>query len=63
MRDSMGQVGAEIEITPAMIEAGLCIYAECNPDLMRPSDIVSYIFRAMLQSKDVTMSETTRLNS
>jgi hypothetical protein len=63
MRLKDGQAGAEIKITPAMIEAGLEVYAEGNPDLMRPSDIVLGIFKAMLQAKDETMSETVLLNA
>ncbi len=52
-----------LEISPAMIEAGLDVYAECSPDLMRPSEIVRRIFLAMSQSKAVTTASTVSLNA
>ncbi len=54
---------AVIEITPEMIEAGLDVYAECNPDLMRPSEILRRIYVAMSQSKAETTSRTVLLKS
>ena len=51
--DSVG-AGApadEIEITPAMIEAGVRAFCAYDPDIERPRDVVPDIFRAMMSAR------------
>lgn len=46
-----------------MIEAGLDVYAECNPEVMRASEIVRRIYIAMSQSNAVTISSMVSLKA
>lgn len=46
MRLGDGQAGAEIEVTPEMIEAGVSILFEYDPDFDNERDVVARIYRA-----------------
>lgn len=58
--DSTGQAGAEIEITPAMIEAGVAVLWRYNPNDDVASDavreIIDTVFRAMASQPDQACS-------
>lgn len=55
---ALAKAQAEIEITPEMVEAGLDVYAEMNPEVERASEIVSRIYCAMRHAKLETISPT-----
>ena len=49
-QDQIQAFGA-IEVTLQMVAVGLDVYAETNPEIDDPSDIVASIYRAMIQAK------------
>ena len=58
MSEEAGQVGDLEVVTRVMIDAGLDVYVEMNPEVERASEIVARIYRVMLQAKLETISPT-----
>ena len=59
MLQDSGQAGAEIEITPAMIEAGVDVFSEWDSEfytgpLLAPADLVAAIFCSMVSAVSVS---------
>lgn len=47
----------EIEITPAMIAAGVDAYLDCDREFDPPEQVVMEVFRAMLQARHAPTTE------
>jgi hypothetical protein len=63
MRLDQGQAGAQIEITPDMIEAGVDLLGEWDSDFyegpfVSPADLVAEIFRRMFKLVSASSSAT-----
>ena len=50
----------EIEVTPAMIEAGKREVCRFNPDYDDPADVASNVFRLMLEASRISSQEPRR---
>ena len=59
MVDSVGQVGAEIEITPAMIEAGALAVCDYDPESETASSAALRVYRSMIAATAVGSTHPT----